>query len=107
MGLSVEYNSELQVFDFKSGTTGEAIAANGAIGVTTAQSASSIVVGRYSLSTTNGSPVDTTDFFAGDNHLLGIGANKTTTTTDAAGLAAKPAVATGAAATDNGNGRSL
>ena len=99
-GIKVEYNSELQAFDFKSGTTGEAIAANGAIGVTTAQSASSIVVGRYSLSTTNGSPVDTTDFFAGDNHLLGIGANKTTTTTDAAGLAAKPAVATGAAATE-------
>ena len=99
-GIKVEYNSELQAFDFKSGTTGEAIAANGAIGVTTAQSASSIVVGRYSLSTTTGAAVDTTDFFSGDNHLLGIGTNKTTTTTDAAGLAAKPAVATGAAATE-------
>ena len=101
-GVKVAYNSELKAFDFKSGTTGEAIAANGALNVTTAQSASDIAVGRYSLSTTDGSIIDTTDYFAGDNQLLGIGATKTSTVkTDAKGLAAKAAVATGAAATED------
>ena len=101
-GVKVAYNSELKAFDFKSGTTGEAIAANGALNVTSAQSASDIAVGRYSLSTTDGSIIDTTDYFAGDNQLLGIGATKTSTVkTDAKGLAAKAAVATGAAATED------
>ena len=101
-GVKVAYNSELKAFDFKSGTTGEAIAANGALNVTTAQTASDIAVGRYSLSTTDGSIIDTTDYFAGDNQLLGIGATKTSTVkTDAKGLAAKAAVATGAAATED------
>ena len=54
-GVKVGYNSELKSFEFSSGTTGETIAANGAIGVTEAQTASSIVVGRYLLSTTDGS----------------------------------------------------
>ena len=44
---SVEYNSELQNFSISSGTTGEAIAANGAIGVSSEQKASNIQVGRY------------------------------------------------------------
>ena len=101
-GVKVAYNSELKAFDFKSGTTGEAIAANGALNVTSAQSASDISVGRYSLSTTDGSIIDTTDYFAGDNQLLGIGATKTSTVkTDAKGLAAKAAIATGAAATED------
>ncbi len=101
-GVKVAYNSELKAFDFKSGTTGEAIAANGALNVSTAQSKSDISVGRYSLSTTDGSIIDTTDYFAGDNQLLGIGATKTSTVkTDAKGLAAQPAIATGAAATED------
>ncbi len=101
-GVKVEYNSELKAFDFKSGTTGEAIAANGALNVTAAQSASDISVGRYSLSTTDGSIIDSTDYFAGDNQLLGIGATKTSTVkTEAKGLAAQAAVATGAAATED------
>ena len=33
-GVKVGYNSELKAFEFSSGTTGETIAANGAIGVT-------------------------------------------------------------------------
>ena len=33
-GVKVAYNSELKAFEFSSGTTGETIAANGAIGVT-------------------------------------------------------------------------
>jgi flagellar hook protein FlgE len=101
-GVKVVYNSELKAFDFKSGTTGEAIAANGALNVTTTQSASDISVGRYSLSTTDGSIIDATDYFAGDNQLLGIGATKTSTVkTEAKGLAAQAAVATGAAATED------
>mgnify|MGYP000608723794 FL=1 len=101
-GVKVGYNSELKAFEFSSGTTGETIAANGAIGVTEAQTASSIVVGRYLLSTTNGSVTDATDFFSGDNNLLGIGVTKTNAiTTDAKGLAAQPAQAIGASATED------
>ena len=62
-GVKVSYNSELKAFEFSSGTTGETIAANGAIGVETAQTASDIAVGRYLLSTTDGSITDATDFF--------------------------------------------
>ncbi len=101
-GVKVEYSSEFKAFIFKSGTTGEAIDANGAIGVTTAQTASDISVGRYSLSTTDGSIIDSTDFFAGDNQLLGIGATKTSTVKTAGkGLAASAAVVTGSAATED------
>ena len=101
-GIDVEYNSELKAFDFKSGTTGESIAANGAIGVTTAQTASDIAVGRYSLSTTDGSIIDSTDFFSGDNNLLGIGINKTgAVKTEARGLASQPAVAVGGTAKED------
>ena len=101
-GVKVGYNSELKSFEFSSGTTGETIAANGAIGVNQAQTASSIVVGRYLLSTTDGSVTDSTDFFSGDNNLLGIGVTKTNAiTTDAKGLAAQPAQAVGSSATED------
>ena len=101
-GVKVGYNSELKSFEFSSGTTGETIAANGAIGVSEAQTASSIVVGRYLLSTTDGSITDATDYFSGDNNLLGIGVTKTNAiTTDAKGLAAQPAQAIGASATED------
>ena len=71
-GVTVNYNSDTQNFTFASGTTGELIAADGALGVSSAQSASSITVGRYSLSTTNGSIIDATDHFSGDNHLMSV-----------------------------------
>jgi len=101
-GVKVGYNSELKAFEFSSGTTGEAIAANGAIGVSTAQTASNIEVGRYALSTTDGSIVDTTDYYAGDNNLVGVGKTKTNALkTEAKGLAANPASATGASATED------
>jgi flagellar hook protein FlgE len=101
-GVKVAYNSELKAFEFSSGTTGETIAANGAIGVTEAQTASNIAVGRYLLSTTDGSITDATDFFGGDNNLLGVGVTKTNAITTAAkGLAAKPAQAVGASATED------
>ena len=41
-GIKVAYNSELQNFSISSGTTGEAIDANGAIGVSEQQKASNI-----------------------------------------------------------------
>ena len=101
-GIKVGYNSELKAFEFSSGTTGETIAANGALGVTTDQTASDIVVGRYALSTTDGSITDTTDFFSGDNNLLGIGKTKTNALkTEAKGLAAQPAQAIGSSATED------
>ena len=101
-GIKVSYNSELKAFEFSSGTTGETIAANGAIGVETAQTASDIAVGRYLLSTTDGSITDATDFFSGDNNLLGVGVTKTNAIkTEAKGLAAKAAQAVGASATED------
>ena len=63
----------LRTLLFSSGTTGEAIAANGALGVTETQKASNIEVGRYLLSTSDGSVVDTTDHFGGNNDLMGVG----------------------------------
>ena len=101
-GVQVSYNSELKAFEFSSGTTGETIAANGAIGVTTAQTSSDIAVGRYLLSTTDGSVTDATSFFGGDNNLLGVGVTKTNAIkTEGKGLAAISAQAIGASATED------
>ena len=57
---------------------------------------------RYLLSATDGSVTDATDFFGGDNGLLGVGKTKTNAIkTEAKGLAALPAVAVGASATED------
>ena len=45
-GIEVEYNSDKKSFKISSGTTGEQIAAQGALGVTDTQKASNIQVGR-------------------------------------------------------------
>jgi flagellar hook protein FlgE len=101
-GITVNYNSDTQNFTFASGTTGELIAADGALGVTSAQSASSIAVGRYSLSTTDGSVIDTTDHFTGDNHLMSVGVSKTDAIATAGrGLASTAAVSIGDAANED------
>ena len=101
-GVKVNYNSDTRSFTFSSGTTGEAIAANGALGVSEAQSASNIEVGRYSLSADDGSVSDTNDHFSGDNHLMAVGISKSDAVfTAGRGLAASPAVATGKAANDD------
>ena len=60
-GIEVEYNSDKKSFKISSGTTGEQIAAQGALGVTDTQKASNIQVGRYALDAT-GSVVDATDY---------------------------------------------
>ena len=101
-GIKVNYNSDTRSFTFASGTTGEAIDANEALGVSTDQSASSISIGRYNLSTMDGSVIDTTDYFSGDNHLLAVGTSKTDVTIDQPkGLASSPAIATGANARED------
>ena len=99
-GIEVEYNSDKKSFKISSGTTGEQIAAQGALGVTDTQKASNIQVGRYALDAT-GSVVDAADYFSGDNNLLGVGATKTEAEfTAGKGLSATAAKATGATATE-------
>ena len=101
-GVKVGYNSDTQTFTFASGTTGELIAADGALGVDTQQSASAIRIGRYSLSTDDGSVIDTTDHFSGDNHLLAVGVSKTDAIASAGrGLASTSAVSVGDAANED------
>ena len=101
-GISVNYNSDTRSFTFASGTTGEAIEADEALGVSEDQSASAITVGRYNLSTVDGSVIDTTDYFSGDNHLIAVGDSKTDVTIDPPrGLASSPAIATGATARED------
>ena len=98
-GINVNYNSDTKDFTFSSGTTGEAIAANGALGVTETQKASNIEVGRYLLSTSDGSVVDSTDHFGGNNDLMGVGLTKSDAVfTAGRGIAASAAQVVGAAA---------
>ena len=98
-GIKVNYNSDTKDFTFSSGTTGEAIAANGALGVTETQKASNIEVGRYLLSTSDGSVVDVTDHFGGNNDLMGVGITKSDAVfTAGRGIAASSAQVVGAAA---------
>ncbi len=106
-GASVAYNSDTKTFTFLSGTTGETISADGALGVTVDQNASNIQVGRYSISATDGSVVnasfDTATRYmgSGDNGLMGVGASKNDTVFESArGLGSEPARATGAPATE-------
>ena len=106
-GASVAYNSDTKTFTFLSGTTGETISADGALGVTVDQNASNIQVGRYSISATDGSVVNSSFDTAtrymgtGDNGLMGVGASKNDTVFDTArGLGSQPARATGAPATE-------
>jgi len=101
-GVSVNYNSDTQTFTFASGTTGELIEANGALGVEAQQKSSGIVVGRYSLSESDGSIIDATDHFSGDNHLMSVGTSKNDVISSAGtGLASTPAVSIGDAANED------
>ena len=98
-GINVNYNSDTKDFTFSSGTTGEASAANGALGVTETQKASTSEGGRSLLSTSDGSVVDTTDHFSGNNDLMGVGlTNSDAVFTSGRGIAASPAQVVGAAA---------
>ena len=101
-GVSVNYNSDTSNFTFASGSTGELIEANGALGVTAQQKASSIEVGRYLLSTADGSVIDSTEHFDGDNHLMSVGTSKNDVILSAGrGLASSAAVSIGDAANED------
>ena len=98
----MNYNSDTQNFTFASGTTGELIAADGALGFHQRRVHHQSTVGRYSLSTTDGSVIDATDHFSGDNHLMSVGTSKSDAIATAGrGLASSPAVSTGDAANED------
>jgi flagellar hook protein FlgE len=106
-GAEVRYNSDTKTFVFMSGTTGETISADGALGVDSKQQASNIQVGRYTLDQKTGEPVNTSFDTAtrymgtGDNGLMGVGSSKNDTIFETArGLASEPARAIGASATE-------
>ena len=106
-GIDVAYNSDLQNFTISSGTTGEAIAADGANGVTADQKRSNIQIGRHTISATTGArieatyDVDATILGGGDNSLFGLGATKDDFLfTSGTGLSAQPARAVGASANE-------
>jgi flagellar hook protein FlgE len=106
-GAVVKYNSDTKTFTFASGTTGEAIRGDKALGVDVDQSASNIQVGRYSLSSADGSVVNSTFDTStrymgiGDSGLMGVGASKNDVSfTAGRGLASDPAQAIGASATE-------
>jgi flagellar hook protein FlgE len=106
-GAEVQYNSDTASFTFKSGTTGEDISRNGALGVDEQQKASNIAVGRYRIDRLTGEPVNTNFDTAlkhlgtGDNGLMGVGQNASGILfEEARGLASEPARAIGAAATE-------
>ena len=106
-GIKVEYNSEFQNFSISSGTTGEAIPGNGALGVSEAQKASNIQVGRYAISPATGArtaqayDVDAPIIGNGDNSLFGVGKTKNDFLLSAGtGLRATSAQAVGASANE-------
>ena len=106
-GVSVSYNGDTKSFTVASGTTGETIAANGALGVDANQKSSNIQIGRRVIPTSGDGSIDQSEVInldsriigGGENALFGFGASKQDFTfQEGRGLAAKPAVATGRAA---------
>jgi flagellar hook protein FlgE len=106
-GMEVEYDTVQNQFVIKSGTTGESLRANSAVGVTAAQNESSVAVGRYALSTTG--TRDTTDdatyafnkIGKGSAQILGFPRDGVEGYVKATGLVSKPAVAVGGEALMN------
>ena len=104
-GIKVAYNSDTKSFSVLSGTTGERINTNGAIGVDQNQKASNIQIGRRTiLSGGNTDPseainLNTRIIGSGENSLFGFGATRTDYVfAEGRGLASEPAVASGRAA---------
>ena len=100
-GISAQYNSDTKSFTFSSGTTGEEIAANGALGVTSDQKASFIQVGRTALTNEEILTSQSSADFLGDNLLMGIGASADTVFTSGTGLRSEPAISEGATARED------
>jgi flagellar hook protein FlgE len=104
-GIKVAYNSDTKSFSVLSGTTGERINTNGAIGVDENQKASNIQIGRRTiLPGGNTDPseainLDTRIIGSGENALFGFGATRTDYVfAEGRGLASEPAIASGRAA---------
>jgi len=106
-GMEVEFDTVQNQFVVKSGTTGEALRANSAVGVTAAQNESSVAVGRYALTETG--TRDTTDDASyafnkignGSAQILGFPRDGVEGYTKATGLVSKPAIAVGGEALMN------
>ena len=106
-GVSVNYNGDTKSFTVASGTTGETIAANGALGVNADQKSSNIQIGRRIISASGDGSIDQSEVInlenriigGGENALFGFGASKQDFSfQEGRGLAAEPAVAVGRAA---------
>ena len=100
-GISAQYNSDTKSFTFASGTSGEEIAANGALGVTSDQKASFIQVGRTSLTNEEILTSQSNADFLGDNLLMGIGTTADTIFTNGTGLRSEAAISQGATARED------
>ena len=86
----------------RAGRLGSELTSIKRLGVTSDQSASNIEVGRYTLSTADGSVADASALNTGDNHLMGVGGSKTDTNfTEPRGLASSSAQAVGSSAIDD------
>ena len=105
-GVDVAYNSDSQTFTFASGSSGEEVPINGALSVDSAQPASNIQVGRFSINSENGSILDNSvdsgsrTLAFGNSDLMGVGAAKSIFFQAGRGLQSDPAVATGASANE-------
>ena len=107
-GAKVSYDREARAFTFESGTTGEAIAQDKALGVPTTQKASNIQVGRYEIDPTTKAAriqpgaVDLASrvLAQGENDLMGVGGSKNVAFAAGTGLQSLPARTIGAPATD-------
>ena len=106
-GMEVEFDTVQNQFVVKSGTTGESLRANSAVGVTSAQNESSVAVGRYALN--EDGTQDTTDdaeyafnkIGKGSAQILGFPRDGVEGYTKATGLVSKPAIAVGGEALMN------
>ncbi len=104
-GVQVNYNSDTKSFSVLSGTTGEKINTNGAIGVDKNQKASNIQIGRRAIlesgktDSSEAVDLDARIIGSGENALFGFGTTRTDYVFEAGrGLASQPAIAIGQAA---------
>ena len=106
-GVTVGYNGDTKSFTVRSGSTGETISANGALGVGVDQKSSNIQIGRRIISSDGNGSSDQSEVInldgriigGGDNSLFGFGAAKQDFSfQEGTGLAAQSAVSTGRAA---------
>ena len=103
-GMEVNFDTVNNAFEFKSGSTGETLAANSAQGVAANQSMSDVAVGRYGLTILGErDPTDAAEYSAhkigtGTNQVLGFPREGEVGYTAATGIVSTPAVATGAEA---------